>query len=94
MDSELLLSLWKFPRDFDLAKITAVAQDQLAPPDARAALVSSRGDVLTVQIAEGGLTEGADFLVYVGSRGAFEVLRREMWPGDRVLLTLAAWPRR
>jgi hypothetical protein len=38
------------------------------------------------------LASGA--LLYVEQRGAFELLRREVWPGGRVLLTLAAWPRR
>ncbi len=39
--------------------MTEVALDRLAPADARAQLVSSRGDVLTVQVAEGQLTAGA-----------------------------------
>jgi hypothetical protein len=30
----------------------------------------------------------------VAKRGLFEILRREDWPGGRILLTLAAWPRR
>jgi hypothetical protein len=89
-----LLGLWEFPASFPLAKITEIAHGRLAPPDARAVLVSSRGDVITVQLVEGRLTEGGDFLVYVGGRGAFEVIRREAWPGGRALVILKAWPSR
>ncbi|WP_242394866.1 hypothetical protein [Anaeromyxobacter oryzisoli] len=90
--TDQLLELWEFPRGFDLGKITEIAQDRLTPPDLRAQLVTSRGDVLTAQIVEGRATEGTDFLVYVRGRGAFEVLRREVWPGGRAMVTLTAWP--
>jgi hypothetical protein len=68
--------------------MTVIAQDRRTPPDVRAHLVSSRGDVITVQLASGRLTDGAEFR----GRGAFEVIRREAWPGGRVLVTLEAWP--
>ena len=56
-------------------------------------LLRSTGDTITVQVVEGRAPLGPDELLYVGGRGAFEVARREDWDG-RVLLTLAAWPRR
>lgn len=89
-----LLEVWEFPRGFDLASIGEIAQGRLTPPDFRAHLVSSRGDVLTVQLREGVPTAHVDLLLYVRGRGAFEVIRREDWPGRRVLLTLSVWPRR
>jgi hypothetical protein len=92
-NAERQVELWEFPRDFDIAKITEVAQDRLTPPDAEGYVLSSSGDTLTVQVLRGGITEDADMLVYVGGRGVFEVTRREVWPEGRVLLTLAAWPR-
>ncbi len=46
------------------------------------------------KLADGTAPVHPDDLLYVGGRGAFEILRREVWPGERVLLTLAAWPRR
>jgi hypothetical protein len=89
-----LLDLWEFPDSFDLGSMTIITQDHRTPADARAKLVSSRGDIITVQFVEGRLTEHVEFRVYVGGRGAFEVLRREAWPGGRVLVTLRAWPSR
>jgi hypothetical protein len=89
-----LLDIWEFPADFELAKITQIAIDALTEPDLRAHLVSSRGDILTVQVAEGRPTTDPEMRVYVGGRGAFEVVRRELWPGGRTLLVLRAWPQR
>jgi hypothetical protein len=89
-----LLELWEFPRSFDLGAMVEVATERLTPPDLRAHLVSSRGDVLTVQLAEGRRTEHVEMLLHVRGRGAFEVLRREAWPERRELLVLRAWPNR
>jgi hypothetical protein len=89
-----LLELWEFPRSFDVGSMVEVATERLTPPDLRAHVVSSRGDVLTVQVAEGRRTEHVDLLLYVRGRGAFEVLRREAWPARRELLVLRAWPNR
>jgi hypothetical protein len=33
-------------------------------------------------------------VVYVQRRGAYEAIQRELWSEGRVLVTLAAWPRR
>jgi hypothetical protein len=66
---------------------------EVAPPDLTLRLPRSTGDTITVQVVEGRVPLG-DELLYVGGRGAFEVARREDWGEGRVLLTLAAWPRR
>jgi hypothetical protein len=84
------LELWKFPRTLALAAMVHIAEQRLAPPDLRACPISSRGDVLTVQLVEGAWAAGEEPLLYVRERGAFVVLRREEWPGGRVLLTLRA----
>jgi hypothetical protein len=89
-----VLDIWEFPRGFDLAKITQIAIDALSPPDLRAHLVSSRGDILTVQVADGTPPTDPEMRLYVGGRGAFEAIRTERWPGERVLLVLRAWPQR
>jgi hypothetical protein len=89
-----LLDIWEFPADFELAKITQIAIDALTEPDLRAHLVSSRGDILTVQVADGKPPADSEMRLYVGGRGAFEITRIERWPGERVLLVLRAWPQR
>jgi hypothetical protein len=88
-----LLDLWEFPDGFELAKITQIAMDALSPPDLRAHVVSSRGDILTVQVAEGRPTINPEMRLYVAGRGAFKVIRTEAWPGQ-VHLVLRAWPQR
>ena len=86
--------VWTFPRGTDLATVTEGALDALRPPDLRVWILSSRGDGITVQVTEGVAPVHPGDLLYVGGRGAFETLRREVWPGERVLLTLSAWPKR
>lgn len=88
-----LVAAWIYSRDLAQDVMPTVAIDRLAPPDLRARVLRSTGDTLTVQVDEGALPNGNE-LVYVERRGAFEVARREAWPEGRVLLTLAAWPRR
>jgi hypothetical protein len=79
---------WEFPAGFDLEKMVEVATARLTPPDLRGILVSSRGDVLTLQVFDGQAPTDPEFRVYVRGRGAFEVLRREAWPDGRELLVL------
>ncbi len=86
-----LVDVWECPRGFDVASVAEIARDRLTEPDLRAQLVSSRGDVLTLQVARGRLTVHVEMLLYVAGRGAFELLRREIWPERRELLTLRAW---
>jgi hypothetical protein len=90
--ADQLVEAWEFPLGFDLATITTIVQERLTEPDVRAHLVSSRGDVLTLQIARGRVTTHVPMLLFVAGRGAFELLRREVWPGPRELLTLRALP--
>jgi hypothetical protein len=76
-----------------LAVAVHIAQDELEPPELTLRLLRSTGDTITVQVVEGQTPLDPDELLYVGGRGAYEVARREDW-GGRVLLALAAWPRR
>jgi hypothetical protein len=89
-----LIDLWIFPHDFDVGAIALIAQARRTPPDLRAVPVSARDDVLTVQVAEGEPPSDPEMRLYVDGQGAFEILRREVWPGGRALLTLRAWARR
>jgi hypothetical protein len=89
-----LLDIWEFPAEFELAKIAQIAMDALSPPDLRAHLVSSRGDIVTVQVAAGSPTTNPEMRLYVAGRGAFMLIRMETWPSGHVLLVLRAWPQR
>ena len=70
----------------------AVAPNELEP-QLELRLVSSTGDTLTVQVVKGRAPAVPETLLYIRGRGAFELLRREVWSDKRVRLTLAAWPR-
>lgn len=93
---EEVVSGWSLDRDAGQSGgVVAAAQDGLlGPPDLRARLLSSTGDTISVQVFEGTVPVEPDALLYVEHRGAYVVLRREMWPEGRDLLTLAAWPYR
>jgi hypothetical protein len=73
-------------------EMVATAPDELKP-HLHLRLVSSTGDTVTVQVVKGRAPVVPDALFYVRGRGAYELLRREVWRGERVRLTLAAWPR-
>jgi hypothetical protein len=89
-----LLTAWTFDRDaWSTLRIT-VYLDGIEPPELALRLLRSTGDTIAVEVVEGRVPLGPDELLYVGGRGAYEVARREEWPGGRVLLTLAAWPGR
>ncbi len=91
------LKVWTFDRGVGPDIATRVALDQLEVPDLEVVLVSMRGDVITVQVVEGALSDAGDVL-YVAGRGLYELVRSEAWPpataegAPRVLLTLKAWP--
>jgi hypothetical protein len=88
------LGVWEYDREEDALRAAAIiAMDRLEPPEFEVEIVSSRGDHLTVQIVSGALTDPAAIL-YVESRGAFEIVRVEPWPSGRVLLALRAFPSR
>lgn len=86
-----VIDAWSFPRGFDVASVALVARDGRTPPDVRGRVVSERGDVITLQVVSGKVPTPAEFLLYLAGRGAQEILRREEWPGGRVLLTLRSW---
>jgi len=88
-----LLGVWEFDGDEDLDEARAIAAEHMVPADLRAALLSSHGDRITLQVVEGRLTRpGA--LLYVEGRGFFVLARSAQWlaaPGEdrgRSLLTL------
>jgi hypothetical protein len=84
------LEAWEFPAGFDLAKIAGVADERLTPPDLRGVLVSSRGEILTLQVFEGQAPADPEFQLWVRGRGPYQVLRREAWPDGRELVVLRA----
>ena len=91
------LHAWEFDRAIGADVAAHAALDQLEPPDLEVVIVAARGDVITVQIIEGMLSDVASVL-FVAGRGLHEILRTEQWPplaaggAPRVLLTLRAWP--
>ncbi len=90
------LGVWEFDKELAPALAARVALDQLEPPDIEVLLLSSRGDVITVQVVEGAVSDPAT-VFYVQRRGLYELVRAEEWPPvsgaqPRVLLTLRAWP--
>jgi hypothetical protein len=91
------LKVWAFDRGIGPDVVARVSPDQLEVPDLEVVLVSTRGDVIAVQVVDGGISDPSDVL-YVSGRGLYEMLRTETWPpatedgSPRVLLTLKAWP--
>ena len=64
--------------------------DRLAEPELKLAVLASRGDHVTAQVAAGALTDPTAVL-YVERRGMFEVVRTEASSGG-TMLVLKAWP--
>ena len=99
MSRDSILPAWEFPRSTSLTEMVSVAREMVAvapgelKPPLQLRLVSSTGDTITAQVVKGRAPVVPDDLFYVRGRGAYEMLRREVWPGERVRLTLAAWPR-
>jgi hypothetical protein len=94
--AEVLLEAWQFhgPPEIVAAVSDSVAGGTLGPPDLRCRLISSAGTSITVQVVDGGVPQAPDALLFVRGWGAYALLRREAWPGGRVLLTLVEWPER
>ena len=91
-----VISVWEFDRDVDLGLAARVAIEQLHAPDLEAVLVSTHGDVITLQVLEGTVSD-PESVLYVARRGLYEIARAEEClsaDGDapRVLLTLRVWP--
>jgi hypothetical protein len=96
LDAKRLVDVWTFPRGIDHALAFDVALSAFEPPDLRVTMLSSTADTITVQVVEGVAPYDGDLLFYVGEVGAFEVVRRNVTPGQRgpsVVLVLARSPR-
>ena len=90
------LGAWEFDKGIAVDVVAGVALDQLAVPDLEVVLIATRGDVITVQVVDGAVSDPKSVL-YVARRGLYEIVRDETWPAlaggaPRVLLTLRAWP--
>lgn len=88
-----LLAVWLHPTSADPGTMTRVAMDMTEVPDLHVRLVASTGDTITVQVVDGRAPVGHE-LMYVQSRGAYELARVERWGEERVLLAMRAWPNR
>ena len=90
------LSVWEFEKEVAPDLAAQVALEKLEPADLEVVLLSTRGDVITVQVVDGSLSD-PESVLYVARRGLYELVRSEEWPpledgAPRVLLTLRAWP--
>ena len=91
MTEDSVLLAWEYPRGTNVGEMAEVALDEVPPPDLLARLLSSRGDAITVQVVDGVSPVNPEALLYIQGHGAFELLKREPWPGGRTLLVLNAW---
>lgn len=97
-----LLAVWEFDRVSDLGWATRAVLDGSVEPAFQAALLSSQGDVITLQLVgiNGPPSGDPDAVFYVERRGTYVLQRVEEWPPlpgkskKRLLLTLMAWPAR
>ena len=90
------VEVWEFDPSCELGEVAKLASERLAPPSFTGCTLSSRDDVLTVQVMAGAPSRDARSLYYVAGRGAFVLARREVWPPaagcaeQRILVTLVA----
>jgi hypothetical protein len=88
------LGVWEYDRDEEaLSAAALISLGRLEPPDLAVEIISSRGDYVTIRIESGALTD-PNAILYVETRGTFEILRVEPWPGFGSFLVLRAWPNR
>jgi hypothetical protein len=95
----MTLGVWEFDRASDLGRAPKTVLDGLMPPAFQVALLSSQGNVITVQLVGTKGPSGApDAIFCVEKRGAYVLERMEAWPPlpgktrKRFLLTLRAYP--
>jgi hypothetical protein len=94
------LALWEFPADTAYAAMVQFALARVGEPDAYGVLLSSRDEIIGLQIVDGRLTGDGSSRFYVENRGGYVLVRREEWPPAqpggalRTVLTLRAWPHR
>lgn len=91
-----VIGVWEFDENEKFDPV--VAMDRIQPPSWNAREVTSRGDVVTLQLETGARPSiMPSTRYYIEKRGPFRMLRHEVWPGDgaaRVMLTMRAWPQR
>lgn len=93
-----VVEAWEFDPGCELSDVMRLAADRVAEPTFTGALLSTRGDVLTVQVLHGSPSADPRSLFYLGGHGAFLLARLEAWPPlpggttKRLLATLAAYP--
>jgi hypothetical protein len=94
------LAIWEFPADTAYPAMVRFALERTGEPDAYGVLLSSRDDVIGLQIVDGQVTADGESRFYVEKRGGYVLVRREQWPpaqpggAPRTVLTLRAWPHR
>lgn len=94
------LAIWEFPQDAEYSAMVQFVQEEVGDPDAYAVLLSTRDDILAVQLASGAISGDSDSRFYVEDRGGYVLVRREEWPplapggAPRIMLTLREWPHR
>jgi hypothetical protein len=95
------VDVWEFDLEDHPGAIATAVLDRLVEPQFRAAILSTTGDTVTLQVVDGAPTDKhADTVFYVEGRGSFVVHRREEWPPvtggtqRRILLVLRGWPSR
>jgi hypothetical protein len=93
-----LVEAWEFDPCCELSDVMQLAADRVAEPTFAGALLSTRGDMITIQILFGSPSADPLSLFYVAGHGAFSLSRLEAWPPlpgrstERLLVTLAAYP--
>ena len=93
-----IVEAWEFDRSCELSDVMRLAKERVAEPTFAGALLSTRGDALTIQVLFGSPTADPHSLFYVTGHGAFALSRLEAWPpfpgrsAKRFLVTLVAYP--
>ncbi len=93
-----VVEAWEYDPSCELSDVMRLASARVAEPTFAGALLSTRGDALTVQVLFGAPTADPRSLFYVGGYGAFALSRLEAWPplpggsAKRFLVTLVAYP--
>ena len=93
-----VVEAWEFDPGCELSEVMQLAAERVAEPTFAGALLSTRGDALTIQILFGSPSADPRSLFYVAGHGAFSLSRLEAWPPfpgrsvQRLLVTLSAYP--
>lgn len=93
-----VVEAWEFDPGCELSEVMQLASERVAEPTFAGALLSTRGDTLTIQVLFGSPSADPRSLFYVAGYGAFVLSRLEAWPplpgrsAERFLVTLSAYP--